>query len=71
MTSTFASAMTAASVLYKSGVKWVGTDKLPVKKTKAGKSKTYEHICQPNDISFIPFDIIKKMRTSMMNNSKF
>ncbi|CAB9501608.1 D-alanine--D-alanyl carrier protein ligase [Seminavis robusta] len=34
-TTAFATGMAAAGVLYKSGVKWIGTDKLMVKKNKA------------------------------------
>ncbi|CAB9497127.1 D-alanine--D-alanyl carrier protein ligase [Seminavis robusta] len=41
-TSAFATAMTAVSVLYKTGVKWIGTDQLPIKKSNPKKPKHYE-----------------------------
>ncbi|CAB9508014.1 D-alanine--D-alanyl carrier protein ligase [Seminavis robusta] len=55
-TNVFAAAMTAASVLYKSGVTWIGTDKLPIKKSKPNKPKDYEtFVGEPEDICFIQY----------------
>ncbi|CAB9504318.1 D-alanine--D-alanyl carrier protein ligase [Seminavis robusta] len=55
-TATFATAMTAASVLYKTGVKWIGTDKLSIKKTNPNKPKEYEtFVGEPNEICFIQY----------------
>ncbi|CAB9508019.1 D-alanine--D-alanyl carrier protein ligase [Seminavis robusta] len=57
LTSTaFATAMTAVSVLYKTGVKWIGTDNLQVKKRNANKQKAYEtYVGAPEDICFIQY----------------
>ncbi|CAB9513098.1 D-alanine--D-alanyl carrier protein ligase [Seminavis robusta] len=53
---TFATAMTAASVLYKTGVKWIGTDKLTIKKRKPNKPKEYEKSKgEPNEVCFIQY----------------
>ncbi|CAB9500940.1 D-alanine--D-alanyl carrier protein ligase [Seminavis robusta] len=53
---TFATAMTAASILYKTGVKWIGTDKLPIKKSNPNKPKAYEKFLgHPEDICFIQY----------------
>ncbi|CAB9523679.1 D-alanine--D-alanyl carrier protein ligase [Seminavis robusta] len=53
---TFATAMTAASILYKTGVKWIGTDKLPIKKRNPNKPKDYEQfVGEPQDICFIQY----------------
>ncbi|CAB9509907.1 D-alanine--D-alanyl carrier protein ligase [Seminavis robusta] len=55
-TNAFATAMTAAGVFYKTGVKWIGTDKLPIKKQKHGKPKGYEtFVGHPDDICFIQY----------------
>ncbi|CAB9522643.1 D-alanine--D-alanyl carrier protein ligase [Seminavis robusta] len=53
---TFATAMTAASILYKTGVKWIGTDKLPIKKRNPNKPKDYvQFVGEPQDICFIQY----------------
>ncbi|CAB9496118.1 D-alanine--D-alanyl carrier protein ligase [Seminavis robusta] len=55
-TSSFATAMTAASVLYKTGVKWIGTDKLPIKKRNPNKPKDYEtFVGEPGAICFVQY----------------
>ncbi|CAB9514440.1 D-alanine--D-alanyl carrier protein ligase [Seminavis robusta] len=55
-TSAFATAMTAVSVLYKTGVTWIGTDKLPVKKSNPKKPKGFEtYNSEPDDICFIQY----------------
>ncbi|CAB9515554.1 D-alanine--D-alanyl carrier protein ligase [Seminavis robusta] len=55
-TSIFATAMTAASVLYKTGVPWIGTDKLSIKKSNPKKPKEYEtFVGEPKDICFIQY----------------
>ncbi|CAB9530394.1 D-alanine--D-alanyl carrier protein ligase [Seminavis robusta] len=55
-TNTFATAMTAASVLYKTGVKWIGTDKLSIKKSNSKTPNAYEtYMGEPNDICFIQY----------------
>ncbi|CAB9527399.1 D-alanine--D-alanyl carrier protein ligase [Seminavis robusta] len=55
-TNMFATAMTAASVLYKTGVKWIGTDNLPIKKRKRNKTKDYEKFeGEPNEVCFIQY----------------
>ncbi|CAB9509910.1 D-alanine--D-alanyl carrier protein ligase [Seminavis robusta] len=55
-TTAFATAMTAAGVFYKTGVKWIGTDKLPIKKQKHGKPKGYEtFVGHPDGICFIQY----------------
>ncbi|CAB9524433.1 D-alanine--D-alanyl carrier protein ligase (Partial), partial [Seminavis robusta] len=55
-TSMFAAGMTAASILYKTGVKWIATDKLPIKKVNPSKPKDYEKfVGEPEDICFIQY----------------
>ncbi|CAB9527400.1 D-alanine--D-alanyl carrier protein ligase [Seminavis robusta] len=55
-TNRFATAMTAASVLYKTRVKWIGTDKLKVKKCNSNKPTDYETFMgEPNEICFIQY----------------
>ncbi|CAB9526875.1 D-alanine--D-alanyl carrier protein ligase [Seminavis robusta] len=55
-TSIFAAGMTAASILYKTGVKWIATDKLPIKKVNPSKPKDYEKfVGEPEDICFIQY----------------
>ncbi|CAB9505251.1 D-alanine--D-alanyl carrier protein ligase [Seminavis robusta] len=55
-TNMFAAGMTAASVLYKTGVAWIGTDKLPIKKSNPSKPKNYEiFVGEPEDICFIQY----------------
>ncbi|CAB9497123.1 D-alanine--D-alanyl carrier protein ligase [Seminavis robusta] len=55
-TAAFAAGMTAASVLYKTGVKWIGTDKLPIKKHNPNKPKDYETFeGEPNNVCFIQY----------------
>ncbi|CAB9514236.1 D-alanine--D-alanyl carrier protein ligase [Seminavis robusta] len=55
-TNTFATAMTAAGVFYKTGVTWIGTDKLPNKKQIFGKPKGHEtFVGQPDDVCFIQY----------------
>ncbi|CAB9513095.1 MSMEG_5435/MSMEI_5285 [Seminavis robusta] len=52
----FAAGMTAASVLYRTGVKWIGTDKLSIKKGGLNKVNDYEkYVGQPEDICFIQY----------------
>ncbi|CAB9504321.1 D-alanine--D-alanyl carrier protein ligase [Seminavis robusta] len=55
-TSAFAAAMTAASVLYRTGVKWIGADKLKIKNHNPNKPKDYEtFVGEPGDICFIQY----------------
>ncbi|CAB9508021.1 D-alanine--D-alanyl carrier protein ligase [Seminavis robusta] len=55
-TTTFAVGMTAASVLYKTGVTWIGTDKLFIKKSNTNKPKQYERfVGEPGGICFIQY----------------
>ncbi|CAB9525221.1 D-alanine--D-alanyl carrier protein ligase [Seminavis robusta] len=55
-TNMFATAMTAASVLYKTGVKWIGTDNLPIKKSNANTPKGYEtYNGEPEEVCFIQY----------------
>ncbi|CAB9520011.1 D-alanine--D-alanyl carrier protein ligase [Seminavis robusta] len=55
-TSTFATAMTAASILYKTGATWIGTDKLQIKKSNPNKPKDYEtFVGEANSICFIQY----------------
>ncbi|CAB9525674.1 7a-methyl-1,5-dioxo-octahydro-1H-inden-4-yl [Seminavis robusta] len=55
-TKAFATAMTAASVLYKTGVKWIGTDTLPIKKGNPNKPKGYEtYNGEPEEVCFIQY----------------
>ncbi|CAB9515555.1 D-alanine--D-alanyl carrier protein ligase [Seminavis robusta] len=55
-TNLFAAGMTAASVLYKTGVTWIGTDKLTIKKRNCKKPKDYEtFVGEPEDICFIQY----------------
>ncbi|CAB9525947.1 D-alanine--D-alanyl carrier protein ligase [Seminavis robusta] len=56
-TSMFATAMTATGVLYKTGVKWIGTDKLSIKKSNPTKKpRIYEKfVGEPEDICFIQY----------------
>ncbi|CAB9508016.1 D-alanine--D-alanyl carrier protein ligase [Seminavis robusta] len=55
-TSAFATAMTAASILYKTGVTWIGTDKLFIKKSNTNKPKQYERfVGEPGGICFIQY----------------
>ncbi|CAB9518761.1 D-alanine--D-alanyl carrier protein ligase [Seminavis robusta] len=55
-TNTFATAMAAASVLYKTGVTWIGTDKISTKKSKSKTPNAYEtYMGEPNDICFIQY----------------
>ncbi|CAB9524728.1 D-alanine--D-alanyl carrier protein ligase [Seminavis robusta] len=55
-TTAFATAMTAVGVLYKTGVTWIGTDKLPIKKSNPKKPKDYEkYVGEPTDIGFIQY----------------
>ncbi|CAB9525425.1 D-alanine--D-alanyl carrier protein ligase [Seminavis robusta] len=55
-TNTFATAMTAASILYKTGVTWIGTDKLSIKKSNSNKPKDYEKFeGETEDICFIQY----------------
>ncbi|CAB9523170.1 unknown protein [Seminavis robusta] len=52
----FATAMTAASVLFKTGVTWIGTDKLTIKKHKPNKPKDFEtYKGEPEDVCFIQY----------------
>ncbi|CAB9508017.1 Disco-interacting protein 2 homolog A [Seminavis robusta] len=52
-TSAFATAMTAASILYKTGVSWIGTDKLSIKKSNPKKPKEYEtFVREPGGIQY-------------------
>ncbi|CAB9513695.1 D-alanine--D-alanyl carrier protein ligase [Seminavis robusta] len=53
---TFAAAMTATGVFYKTGVKWVGTDRLTIKKQTPGKPKDYERfVGEPGDVCLIQY----------------
>ncbi|CAB9510351.1 D-alanine--D-alanyl carrier protein ligase [Seminavis robusta] len=55
-TNRFAAGMTAASVIYKTGVTWIGTDKLPIKNSNPNKPKDYEQfVGEPEDICFIQY----------------
>ncbi|CAB9531058.1 D-alanine--D-alanyl carrier protein ligase [Seminavis robusta] len=55
-TCAFATAMTAASLLYKTGVKWIGTDKLSIKKHNTNKPKHFEQfVGEPEAICFIQY----------------
>ncbi|CAB9514439.1 D-alanine--D-alanyl carrier protein ligase [Seminavis robusta] len=55
-TNMFATAMTAASILYKTGVKWIGTDILSIKRSNRNKPKDYENFeGVPEDICFIQY----------------
>ncbi|CAB9496884.1 D-alanine--D-alanyl carrier protein ligase [Seminavis robusta] len=55
-TSIFAAGMTAASVLYKTGVAWIGTNKLTIKKRNPNKPKEYEtFVGEPEGICFIQY----------------
>ncbi|CAB9502608.1 D-alanine--D-alanyl carrier protein ligase [Seminavis robusta] len=55
-TNMFATAMTAASVLFKTGVKWIGTDKLTIEKNKPNKPKDYEtYNGESDDVCFIQY----------------
>ncbi|CAB9513800.1 D-alanine--D-alanyl carrier protein ligase [Seminavis robusta] len=55
-TNMFAAGMTAASVLYKTGVAWIGTDKLTIRKCNPNKPKDYEtYVGEPNKICFIQY----------------
>ncbi|CAB9504303.1 D-alanine--D-alanyl carrier protein ligase [Seminavis robusta] len=55
-TNNFATGMTAASVLYKTGVTWIGTDKLAIKKHNPNTTTAYERFLgEPNDICFIQY----------------
>ncbi|CAB9508018.1 D-alanine--D-alanyl carrier protein ligase [Seminavis robusta] len=55
-TSAFATAMTAASILYKTGVAWIGTDKLSIKKSNPKKPKEYETFMgEPGGICLIQY----------------
>ncbi|CAB9496888.1 D-alanine--D-alanyl carrier protein ligase [Seminavis robusta] len=55
-TNTFATAMTAASVFYVTGVKWIGTDQLSIKGSKAKKPKHFKQfVGEPDAICFIQY----------------
>ncbi|CAB9501939.1 D-alanine--D-alanyl carrier protein ligase [Seminavis robusta] len=55
-TTAFATVMTAASVFYKTGAKWIGTDKLSIKKSNPNKPKPHEmYVGVPEDICFIQY----------------
>ncbi|CAB9528653.1 D-alanine--D-alanyl carrier protein ligase [Seminavis robusta] len=56
-TNMFATAMTAASVLYKTGVTWIGTDKLSIKKfNRTNKPKSFEkYVGEPEDICLVQY----------------
>ncbi|CAB9497124.1 D-alanine--D-alanyl carrier protein ligase [Seminavis robusta] len=55
-TTMFATTMKAASVLYKTGVTWIGTDKLQIKKSNPKDPSTYEtYMGEPEDICFIQY----------------
>ncbi|CAB9527783.1 D-alanine--D-alanyl carrier protein ligase [Seminavis robusta] len=55
-TNTFATAMAAASVLYKTGVTWIGTDKLSIKKPNPNKPKGFEKfVGEPEELCFIQY----------------
>ncbi|CAB9504320.1 D-alanine--D-alanyl carrier protein ligase [Seminavis robusta] len=52
----FATAMTASSIIYKTGVKWIGTDKLPIKKHNPKMLKDYETFMgEPDKVCFIQY----------------
>ncbi|CAB9518775.1 D-alanine--D-alanyl carrier protein ligase [Seminavis robusta] len=55
-TKAFATVMATSSILYKTGVKWIGTDRLPIKKKHSNKPNAYEtYMGEPNDICFIQY----------------
>ncbi|CAB9504316.1 D-alanine--D-alanyl carrier protein ligase [Seminavis robusta] len=55
-TNVFAAGMTAASVLYKTGVKWIGTDKMSIKRINPKKPKNFEQfVGEPEAICFIQY----------------
>ncbi|CAB9522650.1 Putative fatty-acid--CoA ligase FadD21 [Seminavis robusta] len=55
-TNMFATGMAAASIIYKTGVKWIGTDKLSIKKRNSKKQDYYvAYMGEPNDICFIQY----------------
>ncbi|CAB9528654.1 D-alanine--D-alanyl carrier protein ligase [Seminavis robusta] len=55
-TSLFATAMTAASVLFKTGVTWIGTDKLETKIDNPRKPKDYKKFeGEPHEVCFIQY----------------
>ncbi|CAB9519720.1 D-alanine--D-alanyl carrier protein ligase [Seminavis robusta] len=55
-TSVFAAGMTAAGVLYKTGVKWIGTDKLTIKQQNPNTPQHYEtYNGEPEDVCFIQY----------------